>query len=87
MTTVQTKLTDNDQLVRALRGPQFNRKHGSLYDRGSADSYYGRVPDPHYWPEGTGHGIKVSALNEVEIAEYYEGYDDNERSGDKKSYS
>lgn len=87
MTLAYTKLTDKEQVVQALRGPQFNREHGSLYDRGSADSYYGRVPDPHWYPEGTGHGAKVTALNEAELAEYHAGYDDNERSGDKKNYS
>ena len=28
----------------------FDRKHGSLYDRGAADSYYGRPRDPHRYP-------------------------------------
>ena len=84
---MNTVLTDKEQLLRALRGPQFNRSHGSLYDRGSADSYYGRMPDPHYWPEGTGHGVKVVELNAAEVEEYMAGYDDNERSGDKKDYS
>ena len=35
--------------------------NGSPYDRGSADSYYGRSFDPHYWPEGTYKGTRVSA--------------------------
>ena len=38
-------LTEKEQkaVVRALRGWQFIRKnHGSLFDRGTADSYYGR---------------------------------------------
>ena len=79
--------TDKERLIQVLRGPQFDRKqHGSLYDRGSADSYYGRVPDPHYWPEGTGHGVKVANLNEAEVAEYMAGYDYNEQYGDKKNY-
>ena len=30
-----------------------NHKHGSAYDRGNADSYYGRPKDPHYYPNGT----------------------------------
>jgi hypothetical protein len=79
-------LTEKDDVVRALRGPQFNRDHGSLYDRGSADSYYGRIPDPHYWTGGTGNGQKVTDLNSAEIAEYMAGYADNERSGDKKDW-
>lgn len=60
--------------------------HGSPYDRGSADSYYGRERDPHYWPDGTGHGEKVTDLSDDELAAYHAGYDDNERSGDKKDW-
>ena len=33
--------------------------HGSPEDRGSADYYYYRNREPHYWPEGTGNGTKV----------------------------
>lgn len=58
--------------------PQFIRsKHGSLYDRGSADSYYRRPRDPHWYPQGTYHGEKVTDLIEEEIAEYNAGYDEN----------
>jgi hypothetical protein len=36
-------LEQKEQVVQALKGPQFDReRHGSLFDRGSADSYYGR---------------------------------------------
>lgn len=57
---------------------QFNRNlHGSLYDRGSADSYYGRGKQPHWYPEGTGHGERVTDLTEEEIKEYNLGYDEN----------
>jgi hypothetical protein len=79
--------SEQEAIVRALRGPQFDRKlHGGLFDRGSADSYYGRPRDPHWWPEGTGHGQKFTALNVAEIEEYMAGYDYNERFGDKKSW-
>jgi hypothetical protein len=79
--------TEQEAIVQALRGPQFDRKlHGALFDRGSADSYYGRPCDPHYWPDGTGHGQRVTELNQAEIAEYLAGYDWNEQYGDKKSW-
>lgn len=62
--------------------PQFNRsEHGSLYDRGSADSYYRRPPSPHWYPEGAYKGCRVVDLNEAEIEEYCAGYGDNEKSG------
>ena len=79
--------SEQEQVVRALRGPQFDRKlHGALFDRGSADSYYGRWKEPHWWPEGTGRGQKVLELNQAEIEEYLAGYDYNEQYGDKKSW-
>jgi len=55
--------------------------NGSLYDRGRADAYYKRNPDPHWWPEGTYNGERVIAQTEREIAEYLDGYDDQVKSG------
>ena len=81
------EFTEIQLVERALRGPQFDRKrHGGLFDRGSADSYYGRLREPHWWTEGTGRGEKIVNLNDIEIQEYHAGYDYNERYGDKKSY-
>lgn len=80
-------ITEQEQVVRALRGPQFDRKrHGSLYDRGSADSYYGRPRDPHWYPQGSYEGEPVESLTPAEIEEYLAGYDYNERFGDKKDW-
>ena len=83
-------MTEEEQeaVVRALRGLQFQRKnHGSLYDRGRADSYYGRPRDPHYGGVGGDSGPRVDrGLSIDEIKEYYAGYEYNERSGDKKDY-
>lgn len=62
-----------------MEGIQFDRnRHGGLYDRGSADSYYRRSKQPHWYPEGTGHGKKVTELTEEEIKEYNSGYDEND---------
>ena len=81
------ELTDKEKVVEALRGPQFDRKlHGSLFDRGSADSYYRRPRSPHYYPEGTYNGQRVTDLTEAEIAAYNAGYDYNEQNGDFKSW-
>jgi hypothetical protein len=66
---------------------QFNRKqHGSLFDRGSADSYYGRPQEPHWYPEGSYNGNAVTALTPEEVQEYLAGYDHNEQFGGKKSW-
>jgi hypothetical protein len=81
------ELTDKEKVVQALRGPQFDRKqHGSLFDRGSADSYYSRPRDPHYYPEGSYNGDPVTKLTQLEREEYLAGYDSNERFGHKKSW-
>lgn len=77
-----------EKLVHILRDdPQFQReRHGSLFDRGSADSYYHRGPTPHWWPEGTGCGMIETDLTAAEIEEYYAGYEDNEQFGEKKDW-
>jgi hypothetical protein len=77
---------EQKQVVRALRGWQFQRKHGSLYDRGSADSYYGRRRDPHYGGVGGDSGKRVDQLTADEVSEYQAGYDYNEQFGEKKDY-
>ena len=82
-------MTEEEQkaVVRALRDWQFQRKnHGSLYDRGSADSHYGRPRGPHYGGVGGDSGPRVEVTGESSVAEYMAGYDHNEQFGDKKDY-
>lgn len=80
-------ITEKEQVFDLLKGVQFDRdRHGSLYDRGRADSYYHRSQDPHWYPEGTYNGEKITDLTEEEIAEYAAGYEWNERFGDKKDW-
>jgi hypothetical protein len=80
-------ITDKEKVVQALRGPQFDREqHGSLFDRGSADSYYSRPPDPHWYPEGSYNGDPMTKLTLAEREEYMAGYDYNEQYGHKKSW-
>jgi hypothetical protein len=74
-------------VVRALKGWQFVRnKHGSLFDRGSADSYYHRRQDPHYGGVGGESGERVTVTDEASVAEYLAGYEDNEQFGSKKEW-
>ena len=57
--------TEKERVVGALKGWQWVRgTHGCLFDRGSADSYYGRYPDPHYGGVGgnSGERVPVSCL-------------------------
>jgi hypothetical protein len=82
-----SKVAEQEQIIRVLSGVQFDReRHGSLYDRGSADSYYNRRIDPHWFPEGSYRGEKITNLTAEEIAEYQAGYDWNEQYGDKKNW-
>jgi hypothetical protein len=51
---------------------KYSEHHGGPYDRGSADAYYRRDFDPHYWTQGTGGGVRVKI---EEGAPEYEAYD------------
>ena len=64
----------------------YDQKHGSFWDRGSADSYYGRPRDPHRGGVGGDSGPRIDAVTDAELEAYHAGYDYNEEYGDKKSY-
>jgi len=66
---------------------QFVREnHGSLFDRGSADSYYHRAPQAHFGGVGGNSGPRVEVQDPASVAEYMAGYEYNERHGDKKDW-
>ncbi len=71
-----------------FRGEDFEQQHGSPFDRGSADSYYGRAQDPHWYPEGSYKGTRVEAqdMTLAQMRAYYAGYEYNEQFGDKKDW-
>ena len=60
-------------------------KHGSPQDRGSADRYYGRPYNPHYYPSGTGKGIRIefAQMTDEQVVEYDYGFDNEE---DRKNW-
>lgn len=62
------------------------KRHGGPYDRGSADSYYRRRREPHYYEGGSYTSKRIVDLTVEEIAEYNLGYDNNEAFGDHKDY-
>ena len=64
----------------------YDKSHGSFFDRGSADSYYGRPRDPHRGGVGGNSGLRVDAVFESELEAYHAGYDYNEEFGDRKSW-
>lgn len=82
------EISEQEKIVRALRGWQFIREnHGSLFDRGSADSHYGRPRTPHFGGVGGGSGEHVNVTDPASVEEYMAGYDWNERCGDKKDWT
>ena len=77
-------VNEQEQTIRLLKGMQWVRtSHGSLFDRGSADSYYGRPMTPHY---RTAAGAEITDLCPEEVQEYIDGYRWNEQFGDKKDW-
>ena len=67
--------------------PPFTR-HGGAYDCGSADAYYGRPREPHYYTGASYNSIRLDAvgMSAEEVAAYNQGYDDQVRSGDRKDW-
>ncbi len=66
----------------------YDTRHGGAFDRGSADSYYGRPRNPHYFKGGTHNSeeVKMEQMSFAEILAYNAGYDYNEQFGDKKDW-
>lgn len=65
-----------------------DKRHGSPYDRGEADSYYKLPPDPHYYKGEVcmSEVVKYKDMSLEEIYEYYLGYNDNQRAKNFKEY-
>jgi len=61
----------------------YDERHGGPYDRGSADSYYGREFNPHYFVGGTYDSpkIELAQMTAQEITAYTAGYRDTEFNG------
>ena len=67
---------------------RFDQRHGGPFDRGSADSYYGRNYNPHYYAGATAQSqrVELADMTAEEITAYTAGYNWNEQYGDKKNY-
>lgn len=63
-------------------------RHGGPFDRGSADSYYGRPRIPHFYTgyANTSQRVDKESMSKEDIESYYAGYAYNEMLGDKKIY-
>lgn len=77
-----------DEIGVTYKGQVYLQAHGSPFDRGSADSWYGRPVDPHWYPNGSYNGERVEAVNmtKEELEAYHAGYDYNEEFGGKKEW-
>ncbi len=66
----------------------YDKRHGGPYDRGSADSYYRRGYNPHYFIGDTYNSPKVTMdkMTPAEITAYTKGYNDNENEGNFKDW-
>ena len=71
-----------------FEGKQYDNRHGGPFDRGSADNYYRRPFDPHYYVGGTGMSDRVEKdkMTAEELEAYTAGFKWNEKFGDKKDY-
>ena len=69
-----------------FNGKIYEQQHGNAFDRGSADSYYHRAPNPHKGGVGGDSGPRTDRLSAAEVEAYHAGYAYNEESGCKKEW-
>ena len=60
--------------------------HGSPFDRGSADFYYWRGPQPHYRPANSPQ-VNEDSMSQEQVEAYYAGYAYGEAVGERKDYN
>jgi hypothetical protein len=74
-------------VTQEYEGKIYNARHGGPFDRGSADSYYGRPFNPHYFLGGTYESAEIKIKPEDPLwLEYEAGYNWNEEFGAKKEW-
>jgi hypothetical protein len=58
----------------------YDERHGGPWDRGSADAWYGREFNPHYFVGDTHNSpkIEMAQMTAAEITAYTAGYRDTE---------
>ena len=67
----------------------YDKRHGGPYDRGSADSYYRRPFNPHFYRGATysTEEVKLEDMTVEEIVAYTAGYRDNEEDNNHKEWT
>ena len=74
-----------------MKNKTYDKRHGGPYDRGTADSWYLRSQDPHYYiydkSKNTKTLVSKSDMTPEEIEEYMAGYEEFERLNLHEDYS
>lgn len=67
---------------------KYDTRHGGPFDRGSADSYYHRRANPHYFLGDSYMSKEVSwdQMTPAEVEAYMAGYQYNEKINFKKEW-
>ena len=75
-------------LAERTQSGYYDERHGGPYDRGTADSYYMREFNPHYYVGDTYKSpkIEMAQMTAAEIVAYTAGYTNNEANGDHKEW-
>ena len=60
----------------SFQGEEFSTIHGSPFDRGTADSYYHRGEQAHWYPNGTGTLPRIEGVDR-DIDSCYNTYINN----------
>lgn len=78
---------DSQMNIVTYNSVEYDSRHGGPFDRGCADSYYGRPKHPHYFEGATYQSEEIfPEVGSPEYAAYMAGYDYNEESGGKKEW-
>jgi len=69
-------------------GKTYDDRHGGPFDRGAADSYYGRGLKPHFYRGATmlSDRIEKEDMTDEQLEAYYAGYRYNEDLGHYKEW-
>ena len=62
----------------------YDQRHGGPYDRGSADAYYGRLWEPHYYRGATysTERVGMADMSAEDIVAYTAGYNNTHERKD-----
>lgn len=66
----------------------YDQRHGGPFDRGSADSWYSRPRNPHYFVGATYRSelVEQAQMTPEQVQAYLAGYQWNEQFGGKKDW-